>query len=91
MKALFGDKEEAIREAMGYIMRARTLIYHSASGLEPFRLSKLCNIMGKELQQQRLVLSALLDGNEIDVRVLELKMHSSQILKMLLEESGDNQ
>ena len=90
-RAQFGDREEAIREAMRYIMRADAIIFRSSHGLEPFRLSKLFNMMGKELQQQRLVLSALLDGNEVDVRVLELKMHSSEIYKALLKESGDNQ
>ncbi len=90
-RAQFGDKEETLREASRHLMIAGTLIYESARELTPFRLSKLCNIMGKELFQQRLVLSCLLDGTEIDVRLLELKMHSSQILKMLVEESGDNQ
>lgn len=82
----FKEKEEAIRKASRHIMIAGSLIYGSASGLKPFRLSKLFNMMGKELHQQRLVLLALLDGTEIDVRLLELKMHSSQILKALIED-----
>jgi hypothetical protein len=81
-------KREQLRFALKELKFASTRIYQSAKGEEPFKLSKLLNVMGKMTQDNIMILSMLLGDTDIKPELFETSFESStiKIFNALVEE-----
>ena len=80
-------RKETLQKAYELLRLASSLIYSSASGVEPFRVSKILNIMGKTTYDDSQVLAIIL-GNR-DPKNWEAELHTHSV-KLLQAELGDN-
>lgn len=88
MKSLVtSEKEKQLRAALKELKWASSRIYKSASGTEPFELSKLLNVMGKVTQDYVMILSMLVGDTDLDMGKFELSFDSPplKILKAYCE------
>ena len=81
------DREETLEKAYGMLKLASSLIYGSASGVEPFRVSKILNIMGKTTYDDSQVLAILLGHRKPEDWQPELITHSVKLLQAELEDN----
>ena len=79
------EKLEKLLKAKIMLMTSASIIYNSASGVEPFRASKFLNVLGKELFQLSMELRVLL-GSSFEKEWDFEKMSSLQILKAMYED-----
>ena len=81
-------KSTQIRLAIKELKFAEARIYGNAAGVQPFRLSKLLNVMGKILQDYFLMLSQIVGDQDIDLKDFELSFDSPplKLYKLLVEE-----
>lgn len=80
-------REKTLQKAYEMLKLASSLIYGSASGVEPFRVSKILNIMGKATYDDSQVLAIILGHRKPEDWDPELFTHS---VKLLQAELGDN-
>ena len=66
------DKTKQIKEAIKELKWASLRIYQSASGVQPFRISKLLNVMGKITGDYVAILSMLVGDRDIELKPFEL-------------------
>lgn len=82
--------EKRLERAVSELLIAHTLVYGSASGVEPFIRSKFLNILGKEIEQLSLELRVFLGHIEIpnivDGRGFEFNFPSLELLKKIQED-----
>jgi len=82
------NREETLRKAYDHLKLASILIYQCASGVEPFRVSKILNMMGKTLMEEAMVLSVILGILEPEDWNPELKTRSVNLLLAELKDRG---
>lgn len=82
-------REKTLQKAYEMLKLASTLIYGSASGVEPFRVSKILNIMGKTTYDDSQVLAIILGHRKPEDWQAELHTHSVKLLQAELEDNPD--
>ena len=80
------NREKALEKASEHLKLASALIYTSASGVKPFRVSKILNIMGKALFDDFVVLQVLLGKRDPKKWKPEIRTHAVTLLLTELEE-----
>ena len=81
---------EQLIEAKKLLKIASALIYGSASGVKPFRVSKILNIMGKTTYEHERVLSIILGDTKTSDYNPEIKVDPVITLYLVeLEENSD--
>lgn len=80
-------REETLRKAYDLLKLASSLINICASGVEPYRISKLLNMMGKTTYDDAMVLSVLLGNRKFEDVTFELLTHSVKLLETQMEEN----
>ena len=78
------ELEKRLERAVSELLIAHSLVYGSASGVEPFIRSKFLNILGKEIEQLSLELRVFLGHIEIP-DILEFSFPSLELLKKIKE------
>lgn len=79
------ELEKRLERAVSELLIAHSLVYGSASGVEPFIRSKFLNILGKEIEQLSMELRVFLGRVEIP-DTLEFKFPSLELLRKIQEE-----
>jgi hypothetical protein len=80
-------RESKLNSAKSFLKIASTQVYSSASGLEPFEVSKILNVMGKELSDYSRILGWMLGYEKIEDVLLEFPSSPvGQIFEKLRED-----
>lgn len=82
-------REKTLQKAYEMLKLASSLIYGSASGVEPFRVSKILNMMGKATYDDSQVLAVILGHRDPKDWNAELLTHSVKLLEAELKDNPD--
>ena len=83
------NREKTLKKAYEMLKMASTLIYASASGVQPFRISKMLNIMGKTTYEDSQALAVILGIREPEDWRPDIRTLAVNILLAELEDRGD--